>query len=248
MRRATFTTVMTLVTFLFVFGLATAVNYVSSVGKFYFTYPDHWVQMDYRTVDYFLSQNQADTSAYRYDAVFADSANIPFHTGPYLILSVDRIEEMADYQIDSLLIDLSQALETPVKYGNTGDFLSNPTTASPNYDTLLNEVTVLNDITDGDKILKRNLWIMKVFDNGVANFYFFAPDSLFTESMPLFESMIGSFSTENVAEAAPRENLKLADVDDDEDDTNTMVYFAPTGALIVIFVAIMAARKRKNRS
>jgi len=239
---------MTLVAFLLVVGMAPAVNYVSSVGKFYFSYPDHWVQMDYRTVDYYLAQNQADTSAFRYDAVFADSANIPFHTGPYLILSVDKIEAMADYQIDSLLIDLYQALETTVKYGNTSDFLANPTVASPNYDTLLNEVIVLNDITDGDKVLKRNLWVMKIFDNGVANFYFFAPDSLFTESMPLFESMISSFSTENVAEAAPRENLKLADVDDDEDDTNTIVYFAPTGALIVIFIALMAARKRKKRS
>jgi hypothetical protein len=204
--------------------------------------------VDYNTVDYYLYGNQAERDAYQYEAVFADSTSLPFHEGAYLIMSVESVPDLEDYQIDSILLDLSRTLETDIEFGPTADFIRQTESQAPNYDSLRQEISVLNDIVEAGRIVKKNLWVMRLFEHGVANYYFFSPDSLFGDNIPMFEDMLISFSTENLETASPIEPLKLAEVDVDEDDygaRETVVLI--TGAAIILIIVLARLRRRKKR-
>ncbi len=222
-------------------------NYVSSAGGFYISYPDNWVQMDYNTVDYFLYNSRADSGTYHYEAVFADSAAVPFHTGSYLILSLESVPDMADYQIDSVLTDLSETLDRQIVYGKTSDFLAGNNHSVHCYDSSRGEITILDELAEGDVVVKHSLLVIKLYEQGVANFYFFSPDSTRTDNIALFEQILTSFSTENVDEAAPREQLKLADVDTDT-DSFSYTYTVPPAILVIMIIIVATRFRRKKRS
>jgi hypothetical protein len=225
-------------------------DYISSVGRFHFTYPENWIQIDYRTVDYYLSRTGADRETFMYEAVFADSLSRPFHAGAYLILAVESIGEVKDYQVDSILIDLSQTLQQDITYLGTQGYLAQLSDETINYDSLRQEISVLMNIEEGGSLIKKNLWIMKLFDNGVANFYFFSPDSLLTENLGHFESIMTSFSTEDIESVLNQEKVKLAEIElDSEEATPAGTYVLMIGALVVLIVVVLRLRRKtKKRS
>ncbi len=233
-------------------GTATAHDYVSSQGRFYIWYPDDWRQVDYTTVDYYLSNNQADQEAYNYDAVFAPDTSAPFYSGDYLILAVDTVGELSTKQIDSVVNDYGNVFGKKVSRLSTAEFFSQMKPKSTNYDPDTKLLALLNDIPSDSGEVRENLWVLKFYDKGIAYFYFYSPASLWPQSTTLFEKIVTSFSTENIEARMPRENLKLAEIESDGGGSGWTWYWsalviAIVIVIIIIIIAVTRKRKQINR-
>ena len=228
-----------LLTLLFVVGLSgmcAAAPYVSLKGQFSVDFPDDWAQVDYVTVDYFLRAMGADASAFNYDAVFAVNKPGQFHENEYVIITLEPVGQLSRRQQDSVVSELSGA--------------------TPKWDRGNSLVT----ITDKDDTSpKSNFFALKFYDKGIAQFYFFTPDSTFDRYLPVFQGIVNSFSTENIGSKLPREEVKLADPNkikeaakagpEDDSSGNTLLPFGVSGGglFIIILLIIIARRKRRSR-
>jgi len=221
-------------------------NYVSWKGGFYITYPDHWKQIDYQTVDVFLYVNKADQDALDYEAVFADSSSRPFFEGSYVILTLDTVAEMSQLYIDSALRDLEQTFKRSFTYSPVADFLANPETNILNYDDEKRLVTILSDIVRDGQVIKKNLMMMQFYEKGMASFYLYSPDSLYEQARGLLHDMVTSFSTENIEAAVESQIVRVADaapkqetVQPDDSEGSTKIYLIVGVALaMILFVVI----------
>ncbi len=227
-------------------------TYVSPKGKFHITYPDGWKQIDYTTVDAFLQMHQAGESVLDYDAAFADSSTIPFFDGVYGILTVDSVGELTDKQIDSVLHALSQIFGKNVRYFPVSDLNAQQKTDEPAYDAASKIVTVISDVVEENMLIKKHAYIMKFYKHGIANFFFYAPDSLFSVTLPTFEQIAQSLSTDNVETAAPKQELKVAEdvqnrempKSDDSTVKRTLPFFGG-GLFIIILILVMRMRRKR---
>ncbi len=219
-------------------------TYVSLKGGFYISYPDDWAQVNYRLVDAYLLRNKASRATLDYDAVFAAKGTPDFFSGEYLILTVDTVGELKDWQIDSVLIELVRSFGRKVKYNTVADFLTNPEPNVPSYDTLTKTVVILNDVAELSQTFRKNLLMMKFYDRGVATFYFYSPDSLFKASKPLFELIAASLSTKDIDDALPKESLKVADLDSRRGSQQSKKIYLIIGAALVLIVLVVIRRLR----
>lgn len=232
-----------------------AENYVSYEGKFYITIPDDWTQVDYRTVDAFLTRNQASTETFQYEAVFAPKTSLPFFANDYLILNVDPVGEMSQESIDSVLTELKKIFGKSIKYDPVSNLMADLKSSTPVYDEKTKTVSILNRIVEKGQPVKKNLLVMKFYDQGIASFYFYSPDSLYEQSRQVLLDILNSFSTENYKDAAPKENLKIADVDKRDYEAENPVRKTASGnnknllfwavAAVLIFIIIARRKKRK---
>jgi len=225
-------------------GSSAAENYVSLNGEFYITYPESWYQVDYNTVDYYLSSGQANRESFQYEAVFAERQAVPFHNGNYLILTLDPVGKLENWQIDSILTDLDSTFGESKQYFPSGNLQTDLKTNTVYYDRANKTITMLNEIADEDQVIKKNIWLMKIYDKGIANFYFYSPDSVYETGKAVFSGIVASFSTENLEQAMPREDLKIADVDRDGGGFGTTHVIILLVVLIVIIFVIYIIRKR----
>jgi hypothetical protein len=229
-------------------GAGETQTYVSLKGDFYIEYPDDWAQVDYWLVDAYLLRDKMDTAVLDYEAAFAFKDAPHFFSGDYLILTVDTVGELKDWQIDSVLIELVRSFGRRVRHSPTADYLANPEPNLSNYDTLTKTVTILNEVAE-QQILKKSLLMMKFYEQGVATFYFYSPDSLFETSKYLFEQIVASLSTENVEDALPKEQLKVADLEDpegvheDENKKSKKIYLYVGAALVLLIVVLIRRLK-----
>ncbi len=233
--------------FLAAVGLVASVNYVSLNGEFYITYPDDWYQVDYNTVDYYLSSIQANRESYQYEAVFAERKSIPFHTGNYLILTLEKVGKLDNRQVDSILADLDSVFAEGRKHFPSGNLLSD---LKPNilyYDRANSTITLLSEMTDDNQILKKNIWVMKLYDKGIANFYFYSPDSVYEASKTVFNDIVSSFSTENIGQAMPKEQLKISNTGNKGIGSNPGLIITLTATLIVIIILVVYIRRRRKQ-
>lgn len=228
-------------------------TYVSLNGQFYITYPDTWEQIDYQTVDLFLSRSGADESMFNYDAVLAPSASSPFFIADYLILTVDKVGKLTETQTDSVLKEYSTAFQAGITYIPTDNFLADLKSNELSYDDKNKVMTVVNDIYQGQEAIKKNLVMLKFYDEGIATFYFYSPDSLFEASKDLFEGIVASFSTENLEAVMPREDVKVADIETDaegriKDEGSAFVqYLIYVVFLLLALAAVLILVKRKKK-
>ena len=192
-----------------------AKTYVSLSGEFYINHPDDWEQIDFNTVDLFLARSGVEESMYNYDAVFAPSASTPFFSGNYLILTVEKVGELTDRGIDSVLDGFSETFKTGITYVPVDNFVADLKSNAPGYDRDNKVLTVLNDIYQGQEAVKKNLVMLKFYDQGIATFYFYSPDSLFEGGKQVFEDIVASFGTEDLESMIPREEVKVADIETD---------------------------------
>ncbi len=228
-------------------GNAAASTYVSFKGKFYIEYPDDWLQVPYLTADVFLKKSGSDPSSLNYDAVFAPKSSSPFFANDYLMLTVDTLEWLYDFQIDSVVDEMSKTFGKEVQYFPSWDKPANLQSNTPVYDKKNKIITVINDIVAGGKVVKKNLMVKKFHDKGIANFYFYAPDSTFEKSKTIFQGIVNSFSTENVSQAIPKEAGKVSDPAD-RDKLNFRQMLIPIGAAFIILLILLARlRKAKKR-
>ncbi len=231
-------------------SVVSADNYVSLNGGFYFTYPDDWEQIDYNTVDVFLSRGQVSRDLYGYEAVFAPSVNSPFFKGNYLILIVDTVGVLTKEKKDSILNEFGRSFAKKFKYAPMRDYLVNLESENPNYDREKEIASVLNDIKQMGEPFKKNLLMLKFYEKGVARFFFYSPDSVFEASKVIFEQMINSFSTENIDAAFAPEEVKVADikVENKSDDAYGKSDIIPVAVLVAVIVVLVAViRRRKIR-
>lgn len=232
-----------------------AENYVSYEGKFYITIPDDWTQVDYRTVDAFLARNKASTETFQYEAVFAPKTSLPFFAGDYLILNVDSVGEMSQERIDSTLTELKKIFGKSIKYEPVSNLLADLKSSTPVYDEKMKTVSIINRIVENGQPVKKNLLVMKFYDQGIASFYFYSPDSLYEQSHQIFLDIINSFSSENYKDAAPKENLKIADVDKRDYEAENPVKETASGnnknllfwAVAVVLIIIIITRRKKRK-
>ena len=229
-------------------GLPSAAEvFVSFNGKFHITIPDNWHRADYRTVDYHLQQSTDDKEILNYEALFTPVEGGRFADGVYLLLTIDTIGELSTFQVDSVLKDLSETFGEGLKYAPMNDYLTSMKSDAPVYDAENRTVAVLTNISEQDVLVKKNLMVMKFYENGIANFYFYAPDTLYEKSKPVFASIISSFSTENLEAALPKEGLKVVDLEARR--KSKIKYGFPVSVFVVVMiVVIVAVRRRRSRS
>jgi hypothetical protein len=216
-------------------GEVAAVPYVSLRGQFSLDFPDEWAQVDYLTVDYFLQAMGVDSTAYNYDAVFATNKPGQFHDNEYVIVTLEPVGELSRRQQDSVVAELSGV--------------------TPQWNRAAGLVTVANEDPTSPK---SSYFALKFFDKGIAQFYFFTPDSTFARYRPVFDEILATFSTENIDTKLPREQVKLADPKKieqaaragSEDDTSrrSLLPFGVTGGSVVIIIILLMVARRKRRS
>lgn len=223
-------------------GLAAADTFVSYGGKFHFSYPEEWVQVDYNTAAYYLSRGD-DENQVDFEAVFSEKANFIIFQGQYLILTIDTLGPILPEKVDSLLDNLADDFGRPIKEVSSEEFLSRTMGDTIAFDRINNLVGVETEVGGGDAGPRVNLLVMKLYEHGIANFYFYAPQVEFAASLPTYRDMAMSFSTEAVAKADP-EDVRVADLDDDSNIGGSVVMFA---GLAIILIVIIAAR-RKSRA
>ncbi|MEA3297519.1 MAG: hypothetical protein U9R56_06605 [candidate division Zixibacteria bacterium] len=235
------------VLFLVLMGVTSSLagSYVSWKGGFHITYPDQWHQIDYQTVDVFLFSNMADKSVLDYEAVFADTASRPFFQGTYLIVAIDSTGKLSDNQVDSVLQNLGKTFGRNVRRFSTDNLPIKLKSKSPVYDAENKLVTVLNDIVQDGKVIKKNLMMMKFYDKGTASFYLYTPDSLFEKGKSILDDIVGSFSTENLEDAATQPELKVTNITPDEssteeeNDKSNRIYLYLGVALVLIMIIVI---------
>ncbi len=225
--------------------------YVSLSGGFYIEVPDDWEQIDFNTVDLFLSRNKVGEKQFGYDAVLAPSTNSPFFDGNYLIIRIDTVGELAQSDIDTLLSSLAHSFAKKMRYFPMSDYLTDIATDRPNYDRASKLISMYSDVSEKGQPFKKSLLMKKLYNRGVASFYFYSDDSLFETSSTTFIEIIESFSTENIEAMLPVENLKIVDVGKietpEDDNSSTMLAIYVTLAVLLIII-IRKRRSNKNKS
>jgi hypothetical protein len=245
--RVKITTGAILLALMFATTALTDQHYVSLKGNFYISYPEEWAQVDYSLVDEYLlrTADTIDRALFAYEAVFAQKDVPHFFSGEYLILTVDTVGKLKDWQIDSVLIDLVNTIEEPVRYRTISEFLADPKLNMPIYDTLAQMVALLEEIPG--EVVKKSLSVMKFYDKGIATFYFYAPDAVFETSKTKFERILASFSTD-IETAMPKETLKVADLKKeakrkDWESTKNYLYYA-VALVLILFIVIRRLKRR----
>lgn len=224
-------------------------KYISFDGEFSFNYPEDWRQIDHRVVDAFLVRNEAGKSTLDYEAAFATLGHVPFWRGPYFILSVEADESYSDTQIDSVLQSMSRVYQKGIKYFPVADFLTDMESNSPVYDKERKIISVISDVVEKGELLKRHLFVMKFYEKGLANFYFYAPDSLYDSSVVSFHGILETFTYGNVDSMLVPETLEVLDAEDisKESDGFFGMPVAVMGGLLIVLIAIAAIRRKKKR-
>ncbi|PWB75434.1 hypothetical protein C3F09_02240 [candidate division GN15 bacterium] len=244
-----------LIGFLLAAGPATgalAGTYVSLNGGFHITYPEDWYQVDYRTVDYTLSQGGSRRTIYNYEVALAPKASPMWNAGAYMMLTIDSIPNMTQKQIDSILQNLASSVDRPVNKNHPGmtfDAGWRPLEVAYWPDQNIGAVSIEPDVKSGDHT--RTLVVLKFFPKGTANFYFYAPDTTWDASKGAFAGIMASFSTVDVEKALPKETLKVADANRLKEEPKSKGLPKSTvpvsGGIVVILIAILAARRRRAR-
>jgi len=88
--------------------------------------------------------------------------------------------------------------------------------------------------------------VKKFYDKGVANFYFYSPDSLYEQSQLVFEAIANSFSAENVEAAIPIEEGKIGNGGSNSFDKRNMLI--PGGVAFIILIILLIRLKKGARA
>ncbi len=230
-------------------GGVQAGDYVSLNGGFRVTYPEDWFQVDYRTVDYHLSQGGTKRMQYDYEVALAPKASPQWNAGAYMMLTIDSIPNMTPKQVDSILQNLAASIDRPINrnhLGMTFDAGWRPLEVAYWPDQKIGAVSLEPDVKSGDRT--RTLVVLKFCPVGTANFYFYAPDTAWEASRAAFAGIMASFSTEDIEKAFPKETLKVADANRLKEESKGLPKstIPISGGLIAVFIALLVAVRRRR--
>jgi hypothetical protein len=232
-----------------------ATNYVSYAGKFYLTYPDDWVQMDYVTVDGFLQQSGAvDRTLFDYEVVLAHKDNSPFFDGPYLLLKLDTSRVYTREMIDSVANELAAEYRTSRAEIPFDEFWDRMAFKVPYVDHERGITVIKLAMGPPREGQKYNVIAVKYYEHGAANFFFYAPRDQFNDNLETFRAIFTSMSTDNWERAAASEPVRVADIDTtvkpdraDSADSRTTLWVL-VGIALILVVIIRSYLIRKKRS
>lgn len=230
---------------------AQAGTYISLKGDFYFDYPQEWIQVDHRIVDAHLLANKAGRSTLDYEAAFSPVTSVPFFSGPYFILSVDTAGGgFTQAEIDSAVADMGRKFGSKVRYFPVADFLADMKSDAPSYDEKTRTISVVSDIVERGEVVKRHLLVMRFLETGLATFYFYAPDSVFSQAQDVFQHVLDSFHAGNAEQMLPKETLRVADIKTnqpaDSPQSGSKVVWVSVG-IVVVLVGIIGLRAYRRR-
>jgi hypothetical protein len=242
------TSILAAIFLLFPLSPVSAKTFISYNGQFHLSYPESWEQIDFRSVDFYLTQNNPNPSLLDYEAVFAPISTKPFYEEPYLLLTVDKIGESIGPVRDSVLASIAAGFSGHLDSVGSEQLLGRLVADQPLYVPDRQMIAVQTDIHEGRTVTKRNLLVVRFCQRGLVNFYFYAPDSLWTASLPTFFQIAQSFTPGTQPTDMPKETLKVADLSK-EDSTSPGIgrYWPVPPGIIVILIAILAARRRRRR-
>lgn len=236
-------------------------TFVSLRGGFWVTYPDSWRKVDFNEVDMYLMANRAGSSMFNYEAVLSAHDARPFYRGSYMIITFDSLGTLSDKQTDSVLSSLETKFGTDVKYFPVGDFLTDMQTDEPTYDKDHKLVSIVSDITERQETLKKHLLMMKFFQNGIVNFYCYAPDTLFDSMKTVFNKVALSLSTDDIDAALARQTeVDMApigggntvedggEVDTGETDTDVTFILLLIAVVVAVVAVFLLMKQRKKRA
>jgi hypothetical protein len=225
-----------------------AKNFVSFNGQFYLTYPDSWEQIDFRSVDFFLTQNNPNPALLAYEAVFAPTSTRPFYEEPYLLLTFDKIGELIGPTRDSALSSIAAGFAARIDSISRSELLAKIRPDAPLYIPEDRMLAVQTDIHEGRVITRRNLLVVRFSQAGLTSFYFYAPDSVWSAALPVFLQIAQSFTPGTQPPNLAPETLKVADLTKEETPTPSIRRYWPIpSGIVIILIAIMAARRRRRR-
>lgn len=233
-----------LVAVFFLTAPASAEEFVSLNGGFRIAYPPNWMQVDYRTADHYIQQTGARLA---YEAVFMDRAAPSFFEGDYLILTVDTVGELTQQQIDSALAALAEDLGREIAEVTPDEFMADTSGAILTYDRENQAVATVSDVVVGQVRPKKNILVMKFYNKGVANFYFYSAEGDFARALPLYKQIFATFTTESRQRTGGPEEIKV--YDPDARGVNTTLFVIIGGFLVaaVVIIIIIAQKKRAVR-
>jgi hypothetical protein len=218
-----------------------AETFVSYNGTFNITLPETWEQIDYQTADYYIRQA---TGNLEYEAVFTAKDSPSVFDGTYVILTIDTTGALDQPRIDSAIGVIVESFGRNLVELPVANFAEELSEAIVGYDRDLQILAVVSDVTEEGSAPRKNVLVQKFYDRGMANFYFYAPDSLLAEDMSSFSELLASFSTEVVrTDTAP---VKVADLEAREasDTTSDVILY---GGLVVILLCIVLVRVRQRK-
>lgn len=231
-------------------------TFVSLKGGFHVTYPDNWRKVDYNEVDMYLMANRAGQAVFDYEAVLSAHDARPFFRGTYVIITFDSLGQLSDTQIDSVLETYASKFGQDVKYFPVADFLTDLKTDEPSYDKDHKLVSIVSDISERQEALKKHLLMLKFFENGIANFYCYAPDSVFETMKTEFNRIALSLSTEDLDAALERQtSVDMApkgsaegggSVATGEEPMDTSIILLII-AIVVVLIAVLVLLKQRKK-
>ena len=222
-------------------GALFADTFVSFNGQFHITYPETWEQVDYQTADYYIRQA---TGGLNDESVFAAKDSPSVFEGAYVILTLDTTGALEQAQIDSAIGVIRESFGRNFVSLPLASFATELTDANIGYDRDLQLVAVLSDVTEEGSAPRKNILVQKFYDRGMANFYFYAPDSLLAGGLGALTEILASFSTDmDRKDTVP---VKVADIESrrSSDSTRNLALY---GGLIVILACIILVRVRQRR-
>jgi len=219
-------------------------TFVSFNGQFHFSYPDTWMQIDYMTAEYYLTRGKPDQEI-DFEAVFSVKETMVLFQGQYLILTVDTIGSLRPEQIDSVVAVTADEFKRPVKEVSSDAILTASCRDSILFDRTSGLLAIETEVPGDSTGPRINLLVVKFYQRGIANFYFYAPSAEFSLGLPGYRQMVTSFSTENLEAALGRDSVKVAVAKGETGVTRK--YLVMFAGLLVIALAILIARVKRTR-
>ncbi len=222
-------------------GAIQAETFVSYNGEFHFSYPESWAQVDYTTAEYYLTRNNPEEEV-DFEAVFSEKQTFSLFQGQYMILTVDTLGARAIEAADSVVEQVSEEFGRPIKEVSPEEFLSASLIDTIAFDRANNLLGIESEVAGGDAGPRISLLVMKLYEYGIANYYFYAPKVEYLPSLATYRDMVTSHSTRAIEETT-QEEVRVADL---EDDDNNGVPIAIYGGLAAVLIAIIAQRRRSR--
>lgn len=240
-----------------------AENFVNWRGGFWFSVPEGWDKVNYRTVDRFLAYTDTTREVFNYEAVFAPETSRIFAEDAYLVVTFDSTGEMSKREADSVLRGIASSYSTDVYDAPLVQLMTDLIPGKPKINLSERSVSVLTEMAYRQDAMKK-LWLyMQLNDHGLISLYLYSPDSTFERNKKVFDDIVGSLSFDDLKGAAVQEEFTFTEVaggdgeassavdfDDDEGFLKSKILYA----LIVIVVFgllwnfIIAPRIKKKQS
>jgi hypothetical protein len=189
-----------------------AVNYVNWKGNFWFGVPEGWEKVNYIVVDRYLAMSDTSRDVFNYEVVYAPTEPQPFPSGAYVVVTFEEVGELSNKQADSILDIIASSYADDIFEAPIVNLMSDLVPGKPKINRAKRAISFLSDMAFQGGAIKKVWQYMRLNNKGLISLYFYSPDSIYSETKPIFDGIVSSLSFENLREAAKGENLKFTDV------------------------------------